>query len=313
MGLTGWTYPFVDQTMPPFFSEGLIFTLDVEEMKAVIQRLRVGHKADLVVVISHMGLPLDVKAASLIDGIDIILSGHRHDRIAKPIRQNGTWIIQSGASASFLCQLDLTFEYGKITNVRHRLIPLLSDQFEEDPDLSLLIKKIMQPYETQLNEVIGELKTPLHRMTLNETPMDCLITDAYLHAAEADIALSHGWRYGAPGRMTVKDLYQIIPTNPELFTVELDGQSILKAFEANLEQVFSPDPFQQKGGYVLRSSGITMAYKPYNPKGNRIEHFLVRGNSAKKKLELHAHKAIKHFFADHKIVEIGESPHIFCI
>ena len=25
VGLTGWTYPFVDQTMPPSFSEGLDF------------------------------------------------------------------------------------------------------------------------------------------------------------------------------------------------------------------------------------------------------------------------------------------------
>lgn len=105
-------------------------------------------------------------------------------------------------------------------------------------------------------------------MFLNETPMDRLITDAYLYAIDADIALSHGWRYGAPilpGVITVEDLYQIIPTNPELFTLELEGRFILEAFETNLEQVFSPDPFQQKGGYVLRTSGVIMAYKSYNP------------------------------------------------
>jgi S-sulfosulfanyl-L-cysteine sulfohydrolase len=41
--------------------------------------------------------------------------------------------------------------------------------------------------------------------------------------------------------------------------------------------VFSRDPFNQKGGYILRSSGLFMAFKPYNPKGNRIQKLLVGG------------------------------------
>jgi sulfur-oxidizing protein SoxB len=339
VGMTGWTYPFVDQTMPPAFSEGLSFSLDVDEMSQNIRKLREEEKCDLVIVLSHMGLPLDVRAASSIEGINIILSGHSHDRLAHPIRQNGTWIIQSGASSSFLGQLDLSFEYGMITNVHHRLIPLYADEFEEDPDISKLIREINGMHEAHLSEVIGELKTPLHRMFLNETPMDRLITDAYLHTVEADIALSHGWRYGAPilpGLVTLRDLYQMIPTNPELFTVELDGKHILKAFESNLEQVFSPDPFQQKGGYVMRASGITMAYKPYNPPGHRIEHFLVQGKPLKhdtmyrivsageqilrkhdpikkKKLGIQAHDAITHYFKTYKKIEIIDAPRIFCI
>ncbi|MEX2460636.1 MAG: 5'-nucleotidase [Paenibacillaceae bacterium] len=175
-------------------------------------------------------------------------------------------------------------------------------------------------------------------MLLNETPMDRLITDAYLHAIDADIALSHGWRYGAPilpGLITLRELYQIIPTNPELFIVELDGKQILEAFESNIEQVFSPDPFQQKGGYVMRASGITMAYKPYNPPGHRIEHFLVQGkplkhdtmyrmvsagdqilhkhNLIKKKLGVYAHDAITNYFKTYKKIEISDTPRIFCI
>ncbi len=338
VGMTGWTYPFVDQTMPSSFSEGLSFSLDVEEMNLHIQKLREEEKCDLVIVLSHMGLPLDVKAAASIEGIDIILSGHSHDRLAHPIRHNGTWIIQSGASSSFLGQLDLSFENGRITNVHHRLIPLYADAFEESPEISALIREINGKFESHLGQEIGELKTPLHRMFLNETPMDRLITDAYLHAVEADIALSHGWRYGAPilpGLITVRDLYQIIPTNPELFTVELDGKHILETFETNLEQVFSADPFHQKGGYVLRASGITMAYKPYNPPGHRIEHFLVQGkplkqdtlyrivgageqilrkhDPLKKKVKIHAHDAIKHYFQSYNKIEISDAPSIFCI
>src|SRR5690606_22529361 len=90
----------------------------------------------------------------------------------------------------------------------------------------------------------------------------------------------HGWRYGHPmpaGPLTLFDLHTIIPTNPELFTLELTGEELWKALENNLEQVYSSDPFEQKGGYVLRSSGIRMTFKPYNPKGHRIQSLQIVG------------------------------------
>src|SRR5690606_31262935 len=113
------------------------------------------------------------------------------------------------------------------------------------------------------------------------TPMDKLITDAYLAYTGADAAFSHGWRYGAPvlpGVVTMAELYNIIPTNPQLFLLEMDGHTLMQALETNLEQVFAADPFDQKGGYVLRSSNLMMAYKPYNPAGHRIQHLEVNGS-----------------------------------
>jgi len=183
-------------------------------MPAMIKKLREEERIDLVVVVSHMGLPLDVKLASLINGIDVILSGHSHDRITRPILENGCIIIQSGASSSFLGRLDLTVEWGHITDFKHQLIPLFTDKYEDDPEVAQIVEEILYPYRQKLDLVVGKISTPLHRMTLNESPMDRLITDSYLHHTDADIAFSHGWRYGSsilPGPVTVKELYQIIP------------------------------------------------------------------------------------------------------
>ncbi|MBS4177729.1 5'-nucleotidase C-terminal domain-containing protein [Bacillus sp. FJAT-49731] len=73
------------------------------------------------------------------------------------------------------------------------------------------------------------------------------------------------------------DLHSLIPTNPEMFTLEIDGRTLWNILEKNLEQVFSADPFEQKGGYILRSSGLFMTFKPYNPKGWRIQSLQVGG------------------------------------
>ncbi|MEC0242389.1 bifunctional UDP-sugar hydrolase/5'-nucleotidase [Paenibacillus dokdonensis] len=286
VGIVGLTYPHVHETMPPSFSEHVKFTLGTTELTTLIPRLRAEEHVDLIVVLSHMGLPLDIKLASLVPGIDILLSGHSHDRIERPIVTNGTFIVQSGANGSFIGRIDLEYDGTRITEIRHELVTLFEDEYASDPETADIIQRIISPYADILSPAAGKLMTPLHRMTLNEAPMDRLITDAYKHATGADVTFSHGWRYGAPvlpGTLATKDLYNIIPTNPRIFMMELEGKDILNALETNLEQVMAPDPFQQKGGYLLRSSNLAMAFKPYNPRGHRIQHIEIGG----RELDLH--------------------------
>ncbi|QSF42469.1 bifunctional metallophosphatase/5'-nucleotidase [Paenibacillus tianjinensis] len=338
LGIIGLTYPYVHETMPPSFSGLLSFSLGTEDLPAVIQKLKKEERVDLIIVVSHLGLPLDVKLASQVPGIDIILSGHSHDRLSQPIIHKGCIIIQSGASGSFLGKLVVSIEQGKLTDYKHELIPIYADRYEEDAEMKFMIDESLFPFRDQLSEAVGTIRTPLHRMTLQEAPMDRLITDAYLAHMDADVSFSHGWRYGAPvlpGIVTMNDLYNMIPTNPELFILEMDGASLFSALERNLEQVFAADPYQQKGGYILRSSNLMMAYKPYNPQGHRIQHMEIKGklvqgdriyriagageqlfmkHSVSRKMQnVHAHDVLKEYFARKGEITINDSPFIISI
>ncbi|WP_062109803.1 bifunctional metallophosphatase/5'-nucleotidase [Bacillus niameyensis] len=289
VGIIGLTYPYVDQTMNEEFSTGLTFSLGVDEVRESVEKLQ-KEKVDLIVLLSHMGLPLDVKVASLVDGIHVILSGHSHDRVAEPIKQGETLIVQSGSSSSFLGQLEIEVHLGKVIDYTYELFPLWKESFEEDEYVKELVSEIIDPFRSHIEEKVGETRTILHRMTLNKAPMDQLITDSYRHTLDVDLAFSHGWRYGTPipkGLISLYDLHSIIPTNPELFTLEMEGEQLQKILENNLESVFSPDPFGQKGGYILRSSGLFMTFKPYNPKGNRIQELFINGE------RLNSHKIYK--------------------
>ncbi|MBT2638166.1 bifunctional UDP-sugar hydrolase/5'-nucleotidase [Bacillus sp. ISL-39] len=277
VGVIGLTYPYVDETMPASFSKGLVFSKGVEETRQCVDELK--GSVDLIVLLSHMGLPLDVELAALIDGIDIILSGHSHDRVEKPITVNGSLVVQAGSSASFIGKLEINLEGGKLESYQYELAAI-DESFPADEEMEEIIADILKPYSRERNHVVGRTESILHRMTLNEAPMDQLITDAYLNAYDSDLAFSHGWRYGTPlpaGDVTEYDLHTIIPTNPEMFTLEMTGEHLMNTLEKNLEMVFSRDPFKQKGGYILRSSGLFMSFKPYNPEGNRIQKLLVAG------------------------------------
>jgi len=111
-----------------------------------------------------------------------------------------------------------------------------------------------------------------------ETTMDNFLLQSLLESTGAQVAFSNGWRYGAPivpGPITLNDLYNIIPMNPPVSTVELSGAEIRTMLEENLEKTFSRDPFRQMGGYIKRCLGLTAYFKIENPDGHRIQKLFV--------------------------------------
>lgn len=269
----------VDKTMPPAFSEGLHFTLGRDELPSWIAHVREQEGADLVVVLSHLGFPQDVKLASEVEGIDVLVSGHTHNRMESPVIRNGAIIFQSGCHGSFLGRLDLELDDGTITAHRHQLIPI-DERFAPHPCVQEQVDAAMAPHRAMLSQVVGHTGQALSRYQSLHCPMDDLLLAAIASAAGTGIAFSNGWRYGAPvppGPITLNDLWNIIPTNPLVETVELTGDEMRTMLEDNLERTFSADAYEQMGGYVKRCRGLTLYVKIENPRGSRVERLFVLG------------------------------------
>jgi S-sulfosulfanyl-L-cysteine sulfohydrolase len=279
VAILGIACNIVDKTMPASYSEGLRFTLGRSELPAHIEQVRGPERADLVVVLSHLGLPQDVKLAGEVDGIDVVISGHTHNRLREPVWVGRTPIIQSGCHGSFVGRLDLVVDGHAVVDVRHRLIGI-DGTIAADAHMQSLVDEAMAPHRELLGEIVGRTPYALHRATSLEASMDNVLLDAIANVADTQLAFSNGWRYGAPivpGPVTMQDLWNIVPTNPEVSTVELTGAEIGALLEANLERTYSADPYCQMGGYVKRCRGLAMYFKMENPRGSRIEDLLVEG------------------------------------
>ena len=277
IGLVGIASNIVGKTMPPSFSEGLEFTLGREELPQIIDVLRTREKVDLIVLISHLGFSQDMKLLSEVEGIDVCLSGHTHNRLYKPALQGKTLIIQSGCHGSFLGRLDLQIEGGRVVDHRHQLIEVEA-KTNPDPEVDDLVRQAIAPYQEELLTVVGETATALNRGATLETTMDNFLLQALLESTGAQLAFSNGWRYGAPiipGEVTLNDLYNIIPMNPPISTVELTGEEIVAMLEENLERTFARDPYDQMGGYVKRGLGFNAYIKIENPPGQRVQQVFV--------------------------------------
>ncbi len=277
IGLVGIASNIVDKAMPPSFSTGIHFTLGREELPSIIEVLRTREKVDLVVLISHLGFPQDMKLLSEVQGVDICLSGHTHNRLYEPVIQGRTLLIQSGCHGSFLGRLDLEVEGGRVVDYRHRLIEVEAST-DPDPAVAALVREALAPYQDELSTVVGATATALNRATMLETTMDNFLLQALLESTGAQLAFSNGWRFGAPiipGEVTINDLYNMIPMNPPISTTELSGEEIVEMLEENLERTFACDPYDQMGGYVKRGLGFTALIKIENPAGQRVQQVFV--------------------------------------
>jgi 2',3'-cyclic-nucleotide 2'-phosphodiesterase (5'-nucleotidase family) len=276
IGIIGIASNIVDKTMPLHFSEGLHFTDGRKELPGFINELRSKQGVDLVVVLSHLGLPQDIKLLSEVSGVDVLSSGHTHHRLYSPIWQDNTLVIQSGCHGSFLGRLDLEVEGGRVVGHRHELLEV-SESIQPDPPVDTLVQAALKPYAVEF-ECVGEVGTALNRNTNLEATMDNFLLEAVREAAGTPLAFCNGWRWGAPvqaGPITRNDLYDMIPWAEPISTVELTGKELLDMLEENLERTFSANPFHQLGGYVKRCAGLTAYIKIENSRGMRIQKLFV--------------------------------------
>lgn len=274
----------IDKTMPARFSRGIRITDGIQELPGYVQQVR-DAGADIVILLSHNGFPQDVEIVKAVAGIDICLSAHTHNRLYAPVLAGDTIIIQCGCHGSFLGHLKLTIENKKIQKQLYNLITITGD-IEPDAAVQGMVDDIMKPYRALQDEVVGKTEMILHRYnTLNST-MDDLLLRAIARVAQVNIAFSNGWRYGAPiakGDISKWDLFNIIPMNPVVSTVELTGLEIIKMLEENLERTFSPQPMKQMGGYVKRALGLQVKMRIENPAGNRIQQIFADGEPLQNK------------------------------
>lgn len=245
------------------------------ELKKLLPEVRA--QADIVVVLSHLGYPQDCALAGELPGIDVILSGHTHNRLDRPTRIGQTLITQGGAHGSFVTRLDLEVTSQGVT-LRHHELKAMSPDLPEDIVLAGQIRAILAPGREQ--EQIGTTAALLHRGTVLTAPADDLLTAAIRHVTGAEAAFTNGWRYGVPipaGPVTLQAVRNLIPHNPPVSTATLSGAEIWQLLEENLEATFARDPWQQRGGYLKRSAGVTLYAKLENPAGERVQGIEVGG------------------------------------
>ena len=114
--------------------EHIVFEDPVEKAQETIDLLE-SKGIDKIVVLSHLGYSTDQKLAKNVSGIDVIVGGHSHSALERPVvmgKHEPTLIVQTGGYLNSLGVLRVTFNTeGIITSHKGKLLSL--EDYEEDP------------------------------------------------------------------------------------------------------------------------------------------------------------------------------------
>jgi len=274
IAVIGQAFPYMPIANPSWMFPEYSFGIRDENMQAMVDEVR-GLGADLVVVLSHNGFDVDKKMASIVTGIDIILSGHTHDALPEPVLVNDTVIVASGSNGKFVSRIDLDVRNGQMMGFKHKLIPIFSDVITPDPDMAALIDGERAPYIDQLSEVIGQSESLLYRRGNFNGTWDDLICQALIEEREADISMSPGVRWGPsilPGQdITREDIWNVTSMSyGKVYRTEMTGEFIHIILEDVADNLFNPDPYYQQGGDMVRIGGMGYRIDINKPQGERI-------------------------------------------
>jgi sulfur-oxidizing protein SoxB len=279
IGVIGQAFPYTPIANPRYLVPDWSFGIDEERLAANVEKLR-KDKVDLVVLLSHNGFDVDRKLAGRVKGIDVILTGHTHDALPLPVKVGDTLLVAAGSHGKFLARLDLDVRDRRVAAYEFRLIPVLSEVIEPDPELTALILEARAPYGDRLDKVLGRTESLLYRRgNLNGT-FDDLICQALLAGRDAEIALSPGFRWGASllpdQEITGDDLYnQTAITYPAAYRSEMTGEYLKQVLEDVADNLFNPDPYYQQGGDMVRAGGLAYTLTVDKPIGQRISDMVL--------------------------------------
>jgi len=272
IAFVGVTDPTTTTRQAPAEVAGLDSTR-IDGLREYVRDLKKREKPDLTVLVDHTGLAPSVQLAHNIPEFDIVLSGHTHERVYKPILVGKTIVVEPGSMGSFFGELDLTLKNGDIDSYQYRLVGIDAATYPENPDVKAMIQKAELPFAQRLREVVGQTTAPLLRYDVLESSMDNVIADAVKEAAHADIAVTNGFRFSPPvaaGAITEADLWNMLPFDARLKSGKASGQQIRMYLEHEMELVFSRDPFGLSGGWGPRPSGMTIVFTAGAPHPQRI-------------------------------------------
>ncbi len=254
---------------------GLRFLPVAETVAKYVRELRM--RADIILVLSHIGYGADRWLAERVKGIDVIVGGHTHTKVSTPVRIGSTLIVQAWEHGKALGVLDLKIKDGKIVWYEGHLEEVKPLPGKEDPQILAIVEKYGQKVDAVLGTRIGKTEVDLdgENVRRQETNFGNFVADILLKASKADGVIINGGAIRTSikkGEIRVRDVYSALPFSNYIVAIRLTGRQIAEALEHGVAD--------KEGGGFPQVAGLSFKYSPSGAKGARIREILIAGQPA---------------------------------
>lgn len=272
IAIIGLATPETAAKTNPKYSKNYVFADPVKTVNQLVPKLK-QQGANIIIILSHLGSEMDeaqvitgeaADFAQQVQGIDAIISGHTHRKVAGMV--NSIPIVQAAYNGRAVGQISLYFSKTskKIINTECKVIELSPNNLAPDKAVQAIIDKAEQEVAPVKNIVLGNTTSGLEHEKYTHSVLGQWVTDTMRRQAKADIAFENGGglRAGIPaGTITMGTLYQVVPFDNTLVTVELTGQQVV--------EVLAHGIYNKQIGMV-QFSGIQVEYDTSLPENKKL-------------------------------------------
>ena len=189
------------------------FGIQDENLQKTVDEAR-AKGAQVVVLLSHNGMDVDLKLASRVSGIDAILGGHTHDGVPVPAlvqNRGGRTLVTNAGSQR---QVPRACSTSTCASGRVAGLPLPPAAGVRQPaagrsrDGRRTSTSVRAPFEAKLAETLAVTEGLLYRRGNFNGSWDQLVIDALMEVKGAEIAFSPGFRWGTtllPGQPITRE------------------------------------------------------------------------------------------------------------
>jgi 2',3'-cyclic-nucleotide 2'-phosphodiesterase (5'-nucleotidase family) len=221
--------------------------------------------ADVVILLSHLGLPEDVMVSlEARDMFPLIVGAHTHNLIPAGVWTGKTLIAQAGEFAEHIGRLDLAWDGEQLQVERVSVIPVAED-IPPSPRVQAERAVIEAEIEQLLDSRIGELAEPLDLADERECNAANLMADALRERMGAEVGLvTAGIAFEGPllaGPLTRMALWEVCPSPANPGVVEMTGEQLLSLVSRGLDPVFAaqcPRSHRGRARGLMHLSGASM-------------------------------------------------------
>ena len=292
------------------FAKPVTFSDPVQSSQRMVNILKNKEKVDMIICLSHTGTsPVKNKSedealAREVPQIDVIISGHTHTVLPKPIVIGKTIIASSGCYSEYLGMLGINYSREKGVQLASYEIKNVSADIPENPLIAAEIEKykaivnknFLAAYHLSFDQVIAQSTFDMESLNSayqnpREMGLGNMITDAYRFAIKKTEGRNYEYINMAieplglirdsfrKGQITVANIFQVLSLG-----MGMDGLAgyPLAAFYVSgkelkdvLEVHTTVAPLKKVGAH-LQVSGVKFSYNPHRIFFDRVTEVLVQ-------------------------------------
>lgn len=282
VGIFGLTTSNMPRLAFPKNIEGLKFRREVDEGKAAVRALKQAG-AEVIIAVTHIGVeeagkpPFegDQTLAREVGGIDLVVGGHSHTTLFKPLRdaEHGTMIVQTGCYLvrAGLATLTIDPKTHKVLSSQDKLVELRPEAVGTDAPVSAIVTKHQKIVGKAFEVVVATVTEAMNRTADGESGIGSWMADCYRDWAAVDVAFQNGGGIRADipaGPMTVRTIFNVMPFDNTLVKLKMKGAVLRQALEHGVGMA-----------RIMQMSGPAVVYRRGKPMGERLVSAEVAGGA----------------------------------